>query len=760
MVRNALDPAATSYLGRDAESETVRELLDSSCLVSITGAGGLGKTRLARRLAGELVAAYDSGVFFVELAGLRLPEEVAVAVAAALGLRVGTREATVERVLDHLGRSAPLLVLDNCEHLLDGCADLVARILTDCPGVTVLATSRQTLSVAGEQVFRMPPLAVPAPREDDPARVAEYPAVRLLLDRARAVRSDFRLTAANSADVARLCRLLDGIPLAIELAAARLRSLSPGQVVARWPGGLTLPTAWSHGVPDRHQTLRATVDWSFHLCCGDERRVWACLSVFQDWFELEAAEYVCAGADLGMPVMDLVDSLVDKSILERRGDAAVYYRLLRVVREFGTERLAAAQLSDRVARRHRDWFRELLLLADHEFLGPRQYELVRRLQLAHLDLRLAMEWSLSTTGEAGAALEMAASVEEFWTMAGANHEVHTWLDRALRLAPDSPHAPRGWSMLAMHSLWLTDRDSVYRELDLAETAAGTDPLAVARVLTIRATAAKIELDNVLAANLAGAALRTMPAGSGLRETVFARNTYALATAAAHPQYRLPELRDLVKACAEQGDYYYQTMLLFTISLIEVLVGHPDAAEAAARTALTLTRRWGNTFGDAYHIESLAWVASARNRHHRAATLFGVAAAGWERLGTDPRIILVHPHTLFRDATERALGAGQFAAAFGKGHAMPLEEAVAMALEPQRSHCPGTGSAIAPLTPREYEVAALVASGLTNKEIAARLVIAPRTADTHVGNILTKLDSANRAQIATWVATRGNSVIGT
>ncbi|MFD3705378.1 ATP-binding protein [Nocardia sp. NPDC058658] len=748
---------ATSYLGRDAEIETVRDLLDLGALVSVTGAGGLGKTRLARRVAGERIADYDSGVFFVELAGLRQHDEVAAAVAAELGLRVGTGEATVERVLDHLARTAPLLVLDNCEHLLDGCAELVARILAHCPGVTVLATSRQTLSIAGEQVFRMPALAVPAPGDDDPARIAEYPSVRLLLDRARAVRPDFRITAANAADVARLCRLLDGIPLAIELAAARLRSLSPGQVLARWPGGLALSTAWSHGLPDRHQTLRAAVDWSYHLCDDDERRVWACLSVFQDWFELEAAEYVCAGTDFGVPVMELVDSLVDKSILESRGDEVVHFRLLQAVREFGAEQLAAARLSDAVARRHRDWFRELLLLADREFLGPRQYELVRRLQLAHRDLRRAMEWSLATVGEPGTALEMASCVEEFWTMIGANHEARTWLERALSLVPDSPHAARGWSTMAAHSVWLTDSKRAYRELGEAETAAGTDPLALARTLIVRSGMAKIELDNVAAARLAGTGLHMLPADSGLRETVFARNTFALATASSDPQHRLPELRDLVKVCAAQGDYYYQAMTLFTISLIEVLIGHPDAAEDSARTALTLTRRWGNTFGDAYHIETLAWVASARNQHDRAATLFGVAAAAWKRLGTDPRIILVYPHTLFRDATTAAMGAAAFTAAFDIGHAMALEEAVALALELQCSPCPDRSPNIAPLTRREYEVAELVASGLTNKEIAARLVIAPRTADTHVGNILTKLDSANRAQIATWVATRGNSV---
>ncbi|MEU4596907.1 LuxR C-terminal-related transcriptional regulator [Nocardia sp. NPDC023988] len=756
MVRSTLDPAATSYLGRDAEVAAVRALLDDGCLVSITGQGGLGKTRLARKVAGQLAADYDDGVYFVELSGLRHDDEVGTAVAAALRLRIKTGESATERVLDHLVRRAPLLVLDNCEHLLDGCADLVIQVLATCPGVTLLVTSRQTLSVAGEQVYRLPPLPVPPPGLDDPARIAAYPAAALLVDRARAVRADFRITESNAADIAHLCRLLDGIPLAIELAAARHRSLSPAQVIARWSCGLTLPTAWTHGMPDRHQTLRNTVDWSYRLCTDDEKQVWARLSIFQDWFELEAAEYVCADTRSAAPVVSVVDSLVDKSILERRGDDITHYRLLRPVREFGAEKLTEEGRTEVVARRHRDWFRDVILLADREFFSKKQYEHVRRLQVCQLDLRLALEWSLETPGEAETALEMAACLDEFWRMAGSDQLVKVWLQRALHAVPHSPHAARGWAVLALHSIWMTDRDSAYRELDQAdrEAARSGDPVVIALAKAARSAAAKIDLDNEQAAALASEATHTLRSHGHLRESMGAWNIYALATAAADPAGRLQELREAVRLCEEHGDYYYRGLYLFAISLIEVMLGNPDAAERAGHTALRISRRWGSRFGDAYHVETLAWVASARNQHLRAATLFGVAAAAWEQLGSDPDVILVRPHTLFRDASIQALGDDRFETAFLAGQAMPVADAFEFALTPHREPATRHPVDIAPLTPREYEVATLIATGLTNKEIAARLVIAPRTADTHVGNILTKLGSSNRAQIATWVATRG------
>ncbi|WP_043660756.1 ATP-binding protein [Nocardia thailandica] len=748
MVHSDLDPVATSYLGREADIDAVARLVGGHRLVSITGTGGLGKTRLARKVAVRLAGRGE--VLFVELAGLRHDREVAPAVAAALGLRIGPAETAEGRVLDHLSRRALLLVLDNCEHLTAGGAEFAARVLDRCGDVRVLATSRQSLRVAGERVYRVPPLAAPDPGVDEPAAVAAHPAAALLIDRGRAVRADFRITAGNAAEIAELCRLLDGVPLAIELAAARLRALTPRQILDRWRGSLGLPGAWSHGVPDRHRTVRATVEWSYRLCTEDERRAWARLSIFQDWFELEAAEHLCADAGLGAATDVVMDALVDKSILERRGQDIAQFRLPSSLRELGREELDAHALTEAVARRHRDWFRRLVLDADRDFAGPRQDELVGRLRTALPDLRRALEWSLGT-GEPGVAVEMVTRVDEFWTMTAANHEARAWLRRGLAAAPPGPRTALGHAIAALHSLWLTDRAGAERDLAAAEAAdPGGDRVVAARIGAVRAMAAKIDLDNRRAAHLAESAIAVLLEHGHEREVLAAWNTWALATAADDPVRRLAELRAAVAHCAARGEIYHRSTLLFSITLIETMRGEPAAGAVTAREALGFTRRWDSRFGDAYHVESLAWVAAAQRRFHRAATLFGIAAAAWETLGADPAVVLVRPHSLYREATVAALGADAFDRAHRAGRALPQAEAVAFALAGESPTAP-VGHA--PLTGREFEVATLVADGRTNREIAAELVIATRTADTHVRNILTKLDLANRTQLAAWVLAR-------
>ncbi|MGW4631915.1 ATP-binding protein [Nocardia sp. NPDC004415] len=747
MVFNDLDPVTTSFVGRDADLDAVRRLVDDVRLVSITGPGGMGKTRLARRIAVALEPGYDE-VCFVELAGLRHAAEVPAALASALGLHIGADDSALDRVVGQLAPRAVLLVLDNGEHLSAAVAEVAVELLARCPRVHLLVTSRGSLRVPGEQVYRIPPLTVPGPDIADPARLRDCPAVMLLADRARAVRADFRVTDDNAADVARLCRLLDGVPLAIELAAAQLRSLSARQILDRWSGWLALPGAWSHGVPDRQRTVRATVEWSYRLCTADERAVWTRLSIFRDWFELEAAEYLCAGADVATPMHEVVDSLVDTCVLERRGEDVAHFRLPRSMRELGREHLRAAGLEEQLTRRHRDWFRELVLLADREFLGHRQHELVTRLRTAQPDLRRALEWSVDTPGEADAAVQMVACVDEFWTMTGANREVRTWLHRALAAAPDSPYASRGRVVAALHSLAISDRAAAERDLELAAAAADPgDPVAAARITAVHALAAKVDLDNLRAAELAERAVTVLRAHGHEREALGAWNIAVLATAADDPDGRLAELRVAVARCAERGDFHYSCVLRFSISLIEVMRGNPDAAADAAVAALRHSHWWESRYGDAYHIESLAWVAAARERHHRAATLFGIAAAAWDKLGAHAAVVLVRPHTRYRTATEDALGAPAFARAHRAGYTMPLSEAIEFALAEAEPPEP------VPLTPRELEVAALVAAGLTNREIAAELVIATRTADTHLRNILAKLGIANRTRLATWMLAR-------
>ncbi|MBF6428574.1 AAA family ATPase [Nocardia cyriacigeorgica] len=732
----------SSYVGRRDETAAVGDLLRTARLVSLTGPGGIGKTRLARRVAQQHSS--DSGIVIVELGELGPGHDPAVAIADRLDVRLRSGESATARIRAQLARRPPLLVLDNCEHLLGPCARLVAELLPACPGLTVLTTSRQPLGVPGEQVFRVPPLPVPPATDLTPSALGEIDAVRLFLDRAAAARADFTLTADNAADIAGLCRAVDGVLLAIELAAARVRSLSPRQILERWTGQLALSTLGARTVPGRQRTLRAAVDWSVALCTDAERAIWQRLSIFTGTFDLEAAEYVCAELDA---VIDLVDSLVDKSLLERHGDAVVRYRMLRPLREYAAELLAADGGRESTARRHRDWFDHMIRTADAAWFGPEQPDWIRRLRDDHADIVAAMDWSLDTPGEADIALSMACRLPEYWTLRGADKQARLWLDRALAsAAPDHPDRGRALAVAALHATWLCDLDDADTLLAAAESEAqrSGDPIVAAQVLMIRAQGCKIRLDNARAAELAGAAIEIFDAHGEQRGAIAARNILALSVFMNDVDSALTLIGDALAASNAAGDTYYRDMLYFTLALIEISRGRIDTARTLARTALASTGRRDSRFGDAYHIEELAWVACLSGDHARSATLFGAAAWAWERLGADPDIMLPVPHQMFWQQTRHALGADRFDAAYQRGYAMSPEHARGFALGGDDST-----AGECPLSPREMQVAELIAHGATNREIAERLVIAVRTADTHVQHILTKLAVANRAQIAAW-----------
>ncbi|MBF6323171.1 ATP-binding protein [Nocardia cyriacigeorgica] len=738
----------SSYVGRHDESAAVADLLRAARLVSLTGPGGIGKTRLARRVVGQHFSTGADGMVFVELGELGLGHDPAVAIADRLGVRLRSDESATDRIRAHLTRRPPLLVLDNCEHLLLPCATLIAELLPACPGLTILTTSRQPLGVPGEQVFRVPPLSIPAVTDLNPAALGEVEAVRLFLDRAAATRADFTLTAENAADIAGLCRAVDGVPLAIELAAARVRSLSPRQILQRWAGQLALSTPGARTVPGRQRTLRAAVDWSYTLCTDAERAVWRRLSIFAGTFDLEAAEYVCA--DVGAEaIIDVIDSLVDKSLLERHGDTIVRYRMLRPLREYAAERLAADNDHGQAARRHRDWFHHLIRIADDDWFGPDQTAWIRRLRDDHADIVAAMDWSLDTPGEADIALSMACRLPEYWTLRGASKQARIWLDRACAgAAPDHPDRGLALAMSALHATWLCDLDDADLRLAAAdaEAARSADPIVAAQVMMIRAQGCKIRLDNDAAATLAAAAVEIFDAHGDGRGAIGARNILALSMFSKDVDTALTVIGDALAASTAAGDTYYRDVLYFSLALIELSRGRIDAARTLTRTALASTRRRDSQFGDAYHVEELAWIACLSGEHTRSATLFGAAASAWERLGADPDIMLPVPHRMFWQQARQALGSARFETAYQYGYAMSPDYGRRYALD-DRSRA--VNARECPLSPREMQVAELIAQGATNREIAERLVIAVRTADTHVQHILTKLGAANRAQIAAW-----------
>uniref|UniRef100_UPI002AD1F18E ATP-binding protein n=1 Tax=Frankia sp. Cas3 TaxID=3073926 RepID=UPI002AD1F18E len=351
-----LVPDLTSFVGRRRELSEARRLLSVSRLLTLTGPGGVGKTRLAFRLTGERWRAFPDGVWAVELAELDDPELLAYTVIRALGLLDRSNRSVQATLVDHLASRHLLLVLDNCEHLVNSCAQLADAMLRSCPDLRILATSRQPLGVAGEQVLVVPPLSVPnVDQRLSGEGLTHYDAVRLFVDRAVAVRSGFALTEGNGAAVAGLCQRLDGVPLAIELAAAWLSVMSPAQVLERLGDQIRLLVHGSRSAPKRQRTLRALIEWSFSLCSTEEQRVWADLSVCVGGFDLHAAEEICAsGTVTSGDVANLVRGLVNKSVLvTEEYEGAVRYRMLETVRQYGRDRLQESGRMVAVLERHR-----------------------------------------------------------------------------------------------------------------------------------------------------------------------------------------------------------------------------------------------------------------------------------------------------------------------------------------------------------------------------------------------------------------------
>ncbi|BCJ55290.1 hypothetical protein Asp14428_67650 [Actinoplanes sp. NBRC 14428] len=432
-----LPAEVTSFVGRRHELNGVRRMLSTSRLVTLTGAGGVGKTRLARHAGLELRRAFPDGVWFAELAELRDPDLVAVTVAEVLGVREEAVSPDAPGLATFLADRQALLILDNCEHLVAACADLAETLLRACPRLRILVTSRQALRIAGEATLTVQPLSVP---ESDtactPADLARYEAASLLVERATAVLPGFEVTEANCATVTALCQALEGMPLAIELAVARLRVLTLDEILERLTDRYRLLTTGARNAPARQQTLRALIDWSWDLCAEPERLLWSRLSVFSGGFELDAAERVCAFPPLAADsILDLIASLVDKSIVFRVGDGPrARYKMLEVVREYGAARLAEAGEQQEVAQRHGDWFAELARYGDVHWASPDQAALMLRLRHEQANLRVALEHAVRTAPPE-VSLRFAADLQNHWFVRGFLSEGRHWLDRALALPP-------------------------------------------------------------------------------------------------------------------------------------------------------------------------------------------------------------------------------------------------------------------------------------------------------------------------------------
>ena len=751
----------SSFVGRRRQVAEVKRSLAASRLVTLVGVGGVGKTRLALRTATEIQRAFDEGVWLVELDQLHDPALVAHTVAVALGLREQPGQPTVASVTEYLAPRRLLLVLDNCEHLVQACAELAEAVLQAAPEVRVLATSREPLGVRGEATQLVPSLTVPDPRQPHTwSELSAYEAVALFADRAAAVLSGFEVDGGNQDAVVEICDRLDGLPLAIELAAVRLRALSPQQLAQRLDDRYRLLATELRGAPTRQQTLRSCIEWSYDLCSATERRLWARASVFAGGFELDAAEEICAGDGLAAEdLLDVVTGLVGKSILtrdEHRG--VVRYRLLETMREFGQEKLSAAGELAALRQRHMRWYEQLVRQAEADWVSPRQGAWFARLDREHANVQVALDHCLAEPAQVESALRILVALFHFyWWGRSWDREGRHWFGQVLSL-PAEPSAIRAMALLVSSALALSDGDTGPAAILTQEGCALATQLgdqgARGFCFFDRGSAALYSGDIQGAMTLCEEGLSGLAPGTHLAVRLNLLLILAIATGLAGEENRATALHKEMLAITEPvGECFHRAYALWALGLLALRQDDLDRAAGLQHQSLRLRRGLQDLTGTGWSLESLAWVEAAAGQSARAATLLGAADRLWESLGLPLQAYqhMMPYHDACEQAARQALGDQEFEAAGQRGRALSTDDIIAYALDEKPRAASARAAAGATLTRREREVAGLVAEGMTNKQIAARLVIAQRTAEGHVERILVKLGFSSRAQLASWVA---------
>ncbi|MHA4850580.1 protein kinase domain-containing protein [Rhodococcus sp. MSC1_016] len=755
--RGNLPLELSSFVGRRHELTEAKNLLASSRLLTLVGMGGVGKTRLALRLATSIHREFPDGAWLVELDDVRTASRLIDVVAATLGVRDHTGRSLREIVFDFLSSRALLLVLDNCEQVVDAVADLATALLQHNRNLRILVTSREPLAIAGEATLRVPPLTVPDPdREPSLQGLPRYDAVSLFTERAATAVSTFTLTDANKSAVTHICHRLDGLPLPIELAAARLRAMSPEQILQRLSDRYALLTRGTRGAPSRQQTLRLCVDWSYDLCSPLEQRTWERLSVFTGGFDLDAAEHVCAENLQPGELLDSVATLVDKSILIREEHGtAVRFRLLETLRAYGREKAEQSGDYHDLRRRHRDWYRELARTAADEFIGPRQIEWIARISSEQPNLREAMDFCLAED-DVESGLQIATPLFQLWGSRGQLSEARRWLDQFLSRHGAHPTTATIRAIYADCLMTGQQRD-YQRAAALAAQARTlaeqiTDPIAHAIVDHTEGLVGLFtgDLDRAAASlERAQPVFRLAENDTALRIESLTLLGLAYQLLDTEPHRAIECYEEALAITKAHGESVYRAYALWAMAVAQWRLGAQSRAIELLEEGLRLARLVDDPVSCANCVEVLAWIAGTSDPE-RASTLMGAAEALGRAAGS-PSVfaptLFVHHEECERSA-RRMLASRVFEQTWQHGMTMDLASAVSYALREHISkvHPPGSTT----LTKREQQVAELIAEGLTNKAIAARLVISQRTAQGHVEHILTKLGFTSRTQVAAWV----------
>lgn len=813
MSRTNIPVQLTSFIGREREIADIKRLLFSSHLVSLTGTGGSGKTRLAIQTANTLGKSFADGVWLVDFAPLHEHALVPQIVAQALSLRPAADEPLMETLLDFIRSKQLLLILDNCEHLKEACAQLTQELLSQSPELRILATSQEPLAITGETIYPISGLSWPSDDEVLEANLQnlmQYDAVRLFIERARAISPNFSPTPKNIWPTVEVCRRLDGLPLALELASARVNVLTIDEIRARLNDRFSLLISTQQkGLEQRHRTLRATIDWSYSMLTADEQVLLRRLAVFPSGFTLDMAEGVCCGGGRGeRQTLDQISALVSKSLLvaDTLGRAQARYRLLETIREYALEKLEEAGETAHLRNRHLDLF-----LAHAEEAEPKLNDAYQQLWLnwlenEHDNIRAALAWALES-GAIEKGLRIACDIVRFWEIRGYVQEGLSWFERLLSQATEavSPIVrANAFSRAAFLAMFLDDATTTLAYGKEAVAAAESAGQAGKEVLII--------------------ALGAFSSG--------ARVSQDFKTAYETGERMIKLLRE------SPGQPFVLCMTLMTMGSIAIELGHYDVSQEFLDEGLALAQADGDHFRIAMTLNILGDLARSQQKYEEALAHYERSAASLRELNAQRDLASVlcnlgfaclhlgsieRAHTLFRESMEiqqtqqnipgvaecllgfaaiatrqdmpaagaRLLGASTAAA--GKrvtvatvwratrmeykqtlelarvglsesgfqeeqaiGQAMSVEQAIhfALSLPDKTQPTPSIEKVVSLLTSRELEVAGLIGQGKSNSEIAEELFLSKRTVETHASHILSKLGLSSRAQIMRWVLDHG------